>query len=253
VTILQAKQVTKTYGAKNMKQEVLKGIDLSIEAGEFISIMGPSGSGKTTLLNVLSSIDYLTHGSVVLGDQQLEKLSNKALSEIRKKDIGFIFQDYNLLHTLTVKENIVLPLSVQKLNKKEMNERYQRITETLNIFDISDKYPSEISGGQRQRKSAARAFITHPKIIFADEPTGALDSKNTRDLLHRFQKINQLYNATIVMVTHDPLAASFSDRVVMLKDGQIFTELYQGEDDKQVFHKEILRAQSILGGMMYEF
>ncbi|MBI5971730.1 ABC transporter ATP-binding protein [Staphylococcus caledonicus] len=253
MTILQAKQVTKTYGAKNMKQEVLKGIDLSIEAGEFISIMGPSGSGKTTLLNVLSSIDYLTHGSVVLGDQQLEKLSNKALSEIRKKDIGFIFQDYNLLHTLTVKENIVLPLSVQKLNKKEMNERYQRITETLNIFDISDKYPSEISGGQRQRASAARAFITHPKIIFADEPTGALDSKNTRDLLHRFQKINQLYNATIVMVTHDPLAASFSDRVVMLKDGQIFTELYQGEDDKQVFHKEILRAQSILGGMMYEF
>ncbi|PTE69418.1 bacitracin ABC transporter ATP-binding protein [Staphylococcus devriesei] len=253
MTILQAKQVTKTYGSKNMKQEVLKGIDLSIEAGEFISIMGPSGSGKTTLLNVLSSIDYLTHGSVVLGDQQLEKLSKKALSEIRKKDIGFIFQDYNLLHTLTVKENIVLPLSVQKLNKKEMNERYQRITETLNIFDISDKYPSEISGGQRQRTSAARAFITHPKIIFADEPTGALDSKNTRDLLHRFQKINQLYNATIVMVTHDPLAASFSDRVVMLKDGQIFTELYQGEDDKQVFHKEILRAQSILGGMIYEF
>lgn len=253
MTILQAKQVTKTYGARNMKQEVLKGIDLSVEAGEFISIMGPSGSGKTTLLNVLSSIDYLTHGSVVLDNQQLEKLSNKTLSEIRKKDIGFIFQEYNLLHTLTVKENIVLPLSVQRLNKKEMNERYQRITETLNIFDISDKYPSEISGGQRQRTSAARAFITHPKIIFADEPTRALDSKNTRDLLHRFQTINQLYNATIVMVTHDPLAASFSDRVVMLKDGQIFTELYQGEDDKQVFHKEILRAQSILGGMMYEF
>lgn len=253
VAILQAKQIAKTYGNKQTEQEVLKDIDLSIEAGEFVAIMGPSGSGKTTLLNVLSSIDYLTHGSIILDGQQLEKLSNKALSEIRKKDIGFIFQEYNLLHTLTVKENIMLPLSVQKLDKKEMNERYQRITQALNIFEISDKYPSDISGGQRQRTSAARAFITYPKIIFADEPTGALDSKNTRDLLQRFQKINELYNATIVMVTHDPLAASFSERVIMLKDGQLFTEIYQGEDDKNVFHKEILRAQSILGGMMYEF
>lgn len=253
VAILQAKQIAKTYGNKQTEQEVLKDIDLSIEAGEFVAIMGPSESGKTTLLNVLSSIDYLTHGSIILDGQQLEKLSNKALSEIRKKDIGFIFQEYNLLHTLTVKENIMLPLSVQKLDKKEMNERYQRITQALNIFEISDKYPSDISGGQRQRTSAARAFITYPKIIFADEPTGALDSKNTRDLLQRFQKINELYNATIVMVTHDPLAASFSERVIMLKDGQVFTEIYQGEDDKNVFHKEILRAQSILGGMMYEF
>nr|WP_276312332.1 ABC transporter ATP-binding protein [Staphylococcus haemolyticus] len=253
VAILQAKQIAKTYGNKQTEQEVLKDIDLSIEAGEFVAIMGPSGSGKTTLLNVLSSIDYLTHGSIILDGQQLEKLSNKVLSEIRKKDIGFIFQEYNLLHTLTVKENIMLPLSVQKIDKKEMNERYQRITQALNIFEISDKYPSDISGGQRQRTSAARAFITYPKIIFADEPTGALDSKNTRDLLQRFQKINELYNATIVMVTHDPLAASFSERVIMLKDGQIFTEIYQGEDDKNVFHKEILRAQSILGGMMYEF
>nr|WP_276311871.1 ABC transporter ATP-binding protein [Staphylococcus haemolyticus] len=253
VAILKAKQIAKTYGNKQTEQEVLKDIDLSIEAGEFVAIMGPSGSGKTTLLNVLSSIDYLTHGSIILDGQQLEKLSNKALSEIRKKDIGFIFQEYNLLHTLTVKENIMLPLSVQKLDKKEMNERYQRITQALNIFEISDKYPSDISGGQRQRTSAARAFITYPKIIFADEPTGALDTKNTRDLLQRFQKINELYNATIVMVTHDPLAASFSERVIMLKDGQVFTEIYQGEDDKNVFHKEILRAQSILGGMMYEF
>lgn len=253
VAILKAKQIAKTYGNKQTEQEVLKDIDLSIEAGEFVAIMGPSGTGKTTLLNVLSSIDYLTHGSIILDGQQLEKLSNKALSEIRKKDIGFIFQEYNLLHTLTVKENIMLPLSVQKLDKKEMNERYQRITQALNIFEISDKYPSDISGGQRQRTSAARAFITYPKIIFADEPTGALDTKNTRDLLQRFQKINELYNATIVMVTHDPLAASFSERVIMLKDGQVFTEIYQGEDDKNVFHKEILRAQSILGGMMYEF
>ena len=149
MTILQAKQIAKTYGNKQTEQEVLKDIDLSIEAGEFVAIMGPSGSGKTTLLNVLSSIDYLTHGSIILDGQQLEKLSNKALSDIRKKDIGFIFQEYNLLHTLTVKENIMLPLSVQKLDKSEMNERYQRITKALNIFEISDKYPSEISGGQR--------------------------------------------------------------------------------------------------------
>ena len=253
LTILQAKQIVKTYGTKQTIQEVLRGIDLNIETGEFVSIMGPSGSGKTTLLNVLSSIDYLSQGSVILNGKQLEKLSNKELSEIRKKDIGFIFQEYNLLHTLTVKENIMLPLSVLKLNKEEMNKRYRQITEALNIYDISDKYPSEISGGQRQRTSAARAFITYPKIIFADEPTGALDSKNTRDLLTRFEKINKIYDVTIIMVTHDPLAASFSNRVVMLKDGLIFTEIYQGQDNKQLFYEEILRAQSILGGKIYEF
>lgn len=155
MTILEAKQVTKTYGTKQTAQEVLKGIDLAIEEGEFVSIMGPSGSGKTTLLNVLSSIDYLTHGSVILGDQQLEKLSNKALSEIRKKDIGFIFQEYNLLHTLTVKENIMLPLSVQKLSKQEMNERYERITKRLNILilviNILQKYLVD-SVNVRQRR-----------------------------------------------------------------------------------------------------
>ena len=253
LTILEVKQLSKIYGSKNVAQEVLKDINLSVDEGEFISIMGPSGSGKTTLLNVLSSIDYMTKGSIILNGKQLEKLSNKQLSEIRKKDIGFIFQDYNILHTLTVKENIMLPLSVQKVGKEEMNRRYNRIVEALNISDISDKYPSEISGGQRQRTSAARAFITYPKIIFADEPTGALDSKNTRDLLTRFEKINKIYDVTIIMVTHDPLAASFSNRVVMLKDGLTFTEIYQGQDNKQLFYEEILRAQSILGGKIYEF
>lgn len=253
MSILEIRQLSKVYGDKQAFQEVLKEINLDIDEGEFISIMGPSGSGKTTLLNVLSSIDYMTKGSITINGKQLEKLSNKQLSDIRKKDIGFIFQEYNLLHTLTVKENIMLPLSVLKLNKEEMNKRYRQITEALNIYDISDKYPSEISGGQRQRTSAARAFITYPKIIFADEPTGALDSKNTRDLLTRFEKINKIYDVTIIMVTHDPLAASFSNRVVMLKDGLIFTEIYQGQDNKQLFYEEILRAQSILGGKIYEF
>lgn len=253
MAILEVKQLSKIYGSKNLAQEVLKDINLSVDEGEFISIMGPSGSGKTTLLNVLSSIDYMTKGSITLNGKQLEKLSNKQLSEIRKKDIGFIFQDYNILHTLTVKENIMLPLSVQKVDKEEMNRRYHRIAEALNISDISHKYPSELSGGQRQRTSAARAFINVPSIIFADEPTGALDSKSTQDLLKRLKLMNEKFNTTIIMVTHDPVAASFSNRVVMLKDGQIFTEIYQGDDDKQTFYKEIIRTQSVLGGVNYEF
>ena len=241
MSILEVRQLSKVYGDKQAFQEVLKEINLDVDEGEFISIMGPSGSGKTTLLNVLSSIDYMTKGSITINGKQLEKLSNKQLSDIRKKDIGFIFQ-----------ENIMLPLSVQKLDKQIMHERYQRIVEALNISDISDKYPSELSGGQRQRTSAARAFINLPSIIFADEPTGALDSKSTLDLLKRLKYMNEEFNTTILMVTHDPVAASFSNRVVMLKDGQIFTELYQGDDDKQTFYKEIIRTQSVLGGINYE-
>ncbi len=253
MTILEVKQLTKIYGNKKMAQEVLRDINMSVEEGEFIAIMGPSGSGKTTLLNVLSSIDYISQGSITLKGHKLEKLSNKALSDIRKHDIGFIFQEYNLLHTLTVKENIMLPLTVQKLDKDTMLDRYEKVAEALNILDISDKYPSELSGGQRQRTSAARAFITLPSIIFADEPTGALDSKSTQDLLKRLMKMNEEIKTTIIMVTHDPVAASYANRVVMLKDGQIFTVLYQGDDDKHTFFKEIIRVQSVLGGINYEF
>ncbi len=253
MTILEVKQLTKIYGNKKMAQEVLRDINMSVEEGEFIAIMGPSGSGKTTLLNVLSSIDYISQGSITLKGHKLEKLSNKALSDIRKHDIGFIFQEYNLLHTLTVKENIMLPLTVQKLDKDTMLDRYEKVAEALNILDISDKYPSELSGGQRQRTSAARAFITLPSIIFSDEPTGALDSKSTQDLLKRLMKMNEEIKTTIIMVTHDPVAASYANRVVMLKDGQIFTELYQGDDDHQTFFKEIIRVQSVLGGINYEF
>lgn len=252
VAILEVKQLTKIYGTKKMAQEVLRDINMSIEEGEFIAIMGPSGSGKTTLLNVLSSIDYISQGSITLKGKKLEKLSNKELSDIRKHDIGFIFQEYNLLHTLTVKENIMLPLTVQKLDKEHMLNRYEKVAEALNILDISDKYPSELSGGQRQRTSAARAFITLPSIIFADEPTGALDSKSTQDLLKRLTRMNEAFNSTIIMVTHDPVAASYANRVVMLKDGQIFTELYQGDDDKHTFFKEIIRVQSVLGGVNYD-
>ena len=189
--ILNVNHVSKIYGTKQ-KFKALHDINFSVDKGEFVAIMGPSGSGKTTLLNVISSIDSISGGTVEISGNEINQLSNKKLAQFRKKELGFIFQDYNVLHTLTVKENIMLPLSVLKLNKEEMNKRYRQITEALNIYDISDKYPSEISGGQRQRTSAARAFITYPKIIFADEPTGALDSKNTRDLLKRFKKINKI-------------------------------------------------------------
>jgi len=251
MAILTANQLSKVYGHKQ-KYRALNNISFSVEKGEFVAVMGPSGSGKTTLLNVLSSIDTISGGTVEVEGKEINKLSHKEVANFRKQHLGFIFQDYNILNTLTVKENIMLPLSVQKLDKQIMHERYQRIVEALNISDISDKYPSELSGGQRQRTSAARAFINLPSIIFADEPTGALDSKSTLDLLKRLKYMNEEFNTTILMVTHDPVAASFSNRVVMLKDGQIFTELYQGDDDKQTFYKEIIRTQSVLGGINYE-
>lgn len=253
MAILTVSNLTKVFGNKHVAQEVLKGLSFKVEKGEFISIMGPSGSGKTTLLNLLSSIDYVTQGSVELNGHQMQNLTNKQLSEVRKREIGFIFQDYNLLSTLTVKENIMLPLSIQNLPKKEAEKYFNEVTEALGISELADKYPYEISGGQKQRASAARAFITRPAIIFADEPTGALDSKSAQDLLRRLKAMNERFDSTILMVTHDPAAASYSNRIIMLKDGQIYSELYQGDQDKQSFYKEVIQAQSVLGGVQYDF
>lgn len=252
MSILKARQLTKVYGNKRLSQEVLSGIDLNVEAGEFIAIMGPSGSGKTTLLNVLSSVDYLSHGTIEINGQRIDKMSNRDLASFRKKEVGFIFQEYNVLHTLTVKENIMLPLSVHNLGKWEMLQRFDEITKVLGITDIVDKYPNEISGGQKQRTAAARAFINNPTIIFADEPTGALDSKNAQDLLMRMTEINAQRQTTIVMVTHDPVAASYSNRVIMLKDGRVHSEIFQGDDDKQTYYQEIIQTQSVLGGVTYD-
>ena len=214
--------------------------------------MGPSGSGKTTLLNVISSIDSISDGTVDISGNEINQLSNKKLAQFRKKELGFIFQDYSVLPTLTVKENIMLPLSVQKMKKDEMEKNYQDVTEALGIYDLSDKYPSEISGGQQQRTAAARAFVHRPSIIFADEPTGALDSKSAQDLLHRLEDMNKQFNSTIIMVTHDPSAASFAERVIMLKDGNIHSEIYQGDDSKQDFYQEIIKLQSALGGVTHD-
>ncbi|MEC3656678.1 ABC transporter ATP-binding protein [Bacillus siamensis] len=247
--ILEAGNIRKNYGNKLNKQEVLKGIDLQIQKGEFVSIMGPSGSGKTTLLNVLSSIDKVSAGTIRLNETEITSMKEKQLAEFRKRHLGFIFQDYNLLDTLTVKENILLPLSITKMSKKEADRRFAETAEELGIYELRDKYPSEISGGQKQRTSAARAVIHEPGIIFADEPTGALDSKAASDLLNKLSRLNQKRRATIVMVTHDPVAASYSGRVVFIKDGRVYTQLNKGGQDRPDFFQDIMKTQGVLGGV----
>ncbi|WP_141504927.1 ABC transporter ATP-binding protein [Paenibacillus luteus] len=252
MVILEANKIHKIYGNKFNKHEVLKGLDVRIEKGEFVSIMGSSGSGKTTLLNVLSSIDHISSGTITIEGKEISGMKEKQLAEFRKSHLGFVFQEYNLLDTLTVKENILLPLSITKTPKKEAELRFQTLANELGIYDLKDKYPNEISGGQKQRTSAARAFIHEPSIIFADEPTGALDSKSASDLLNKLSDLNQKLKSTIVMVTHDPVAASYCSRVIFIKDGQIFTQLNKGEETRQAFFSDIMKTQSVLGGVQNE-
>jgi bacitracin transport system ATP-binding protein len=249
MNILEAVKINKSYGNKFNKQEVLKGLDISIEKGEFVSIMGASGSGKTTLLNVLSSIDTVSHGTIKIDGNEITRMREKQLAQFRKHHLGFIFQEYNLLDTLTVKENILLPLSINNVSKQAAEQKFTEVAAELGILDIKDKYPNEISGGQKQRTSAARAFIHEPSIIFADEPTGALDSKSASDLLNKLSQLNQKRQATIVMVTHDPVAASFSSRVIFIKDGSIYTQLNKGEQSRQTFFQDVMKTQGVLGGV----
>lgn len=250
--VLVGRKIRKVYGKKSTAQEVLKGIDIEVNKGEFVGIMGPSGSGKTTLLNVLCSIDQVTEGIVEINGKSLSGMKEKALANFRREQLGFIFQDYNLLDTLTVKENILLPFSISKQPKAVAESRLKEIVELLGISDILRKYPNEISGGQKQRTSAARALITNPTLVFADEPTGALDSKSATALLKNLENINQKKSATIMMVTHDSVAASFCSRVLFLKDGAIYTELYRGDKTRQQFFQQILSTQSVLGGDGYD-
>lgn len=252
VPVLIARKVKKVYGKKLTAQEVLKGIDVEVNKGEFVGIMGPSGSGKTTLLNVLCSIDFATEGVIEINGQSLRGMKEKELANFRRDQLGFIFQDYNLLDTLTVKENILLPLSIGRLPKVVAENRVKELTRLLGITDILNKYPNEISGGQKQRTSAARALITNPSLVFADEPTGALDSKSATALLKNLQSINEQKEATIMMVTHDAAAASFCTRVLFLKDGLIYSELYKGDKTRQEFFQEIMHTQGVLGGDGYE-
>ncbi|MGE7838079.1 ABC transporter ATP-binding protein [Viridibacillus arvi] len=252
MAILKARKVKKVYGRKLTAQEVLKGIDIEVNEGEFVGIMGPSGSGKTTLLNVLCSIDNATEGVIEISGNDLRKMKEKELSKFRREQLGFIFQDYNLLDTLTVKENILLPLSISKVSKSEAESRFNTLTDLLDIRELANKYPNEISGGQKQRTSAARALISNPSIVFGDEPTGALDSKSATALLENLSTINEKQKVTIMMVTHDPVAASFCSRVLFLKDGQLYTELYKGEKNRKMFFQEIMNTQGVLGGDGYD-
>src|SRR5699024_4076446 len=250
--LLKATDIKKSYGNKFNRTEVLKGIDISLNKGEFVSIMGASGSGKTTLLNVLSSIDNVTSGLIYIDGIDFTTLKDKKLADFRKNDLGFIFQDYNLIDTLTIKENIMLPLSIRTMSKQEAEQQFDSVSRQLGIFDLAKKYPSQVSGGQAQRTSAARAFIHQPTIIFADEPTGALDSKSASDLLKKLQQLNNTLDTSIIMVTHDATAASFSHRVIFLKDGQVYTSLSRGEMTQDAYYSEILDTQRVLGGVVDE-
>ncbi|MHA6480487.1 ABC transporter ATP-binding protein [Paenibacillus sp. strain BS8-2] len=242
--IIRAKNVTKTFG----KTTVLRNIDLNVNEGEFTAIMGPSGSGKSTLMNVLSTIDRVSGGEVWLQEQSLLSLGKRELREFRQEKMGFIFQDYNLLDTLTVKENILLPLSLRGFKTTEMEARLKSLTNTLQIESILDRYPTEISGGQQQRTASARALITNPSVVFADEPTGALDSRSATELLEVLSGMNKKLGTTILMVTHDPYAASYCSRVVFLRDGSVVNELYAGDQSRKFFFDRILESQGLLGG-----
>lgn len=250
-TVLHAQQVRKSFGVRGNVQQVLRGIDLRVAEGEFVGIMGPSGSGKSTLINVLATIDKATEGKIFVEDTDISNMKNAELSEFRRKKLGFIFQDYNLLDTLTVKENILLAISLgksSKIKKAEAEAEFQAIAADLGIGEIAHKYPHEISGGQRQRTSAARALIHRPSIVFADEPTGALDSKAASTLLGMMEELNRQRSITIMMVTHDPVASSYCSRVVFLKDGMLYSELYRGSKTRQAFFKDIMNVQAVLGG-----
>lgn len=246
--ILRVNNIEKYYGKKGNVTKAINDISFSVEKGEFVGVMGASGSGKTTLLNCISTIDKVTSGHIYLEGKDITEIKEKSLSKFRRERLGFIFQDFNLLDTLTVYENIALALTVQRVNNKELDKRVKGIGEKLNISDIFNKYPYEISGGQKQRTAAARAIITNPALVLADEPTGALDSKSAKILLETLEYLNENLNATIMMVTHDAFTASYSSRILFIKDGKIFNEIIKGNDSRKEFFNRIIEVITLLGG-----
>ncbi|WP_010651303.1 ABC transporter ATP-binding protein [Oceanobacillus massiliensis] len=244
--MLQVKQVSKIYEGK-IAYRALTDIDLTIEDGEFVGIMGPSGSGKTTLLNMIATIDEPTTGQILIDGSNPHQLRKDDLAKFRRRELGFVFQDFNLLHTLTVEENIVLPLTLDGKKVKVMKQKVQEIAAKLGIADILKKRTYEISGGQAQRVAVARAMIHSPKLVLADEPTGNLDSKSSKDVMGMLESINKKEDATMMLVTHDPQAASYCNRVVFIRDGKFYSEIHRG-DNRQAFFQKIIDTLSLLGG-----
>ncbi len=258
--ILELEQIQKYYGNEGNITKALGGISFAVEEGEFLGIMGASGSGKTTLLNCISTIDTVSAGHIYLYGQQIgfpdkpaqridiTQMKAKELARFRRENLGFVFQDFNLLDTLTISENIALALAINKVPAGEVEGRVEEMCEKLNIGDILHKYPYQVSGGQKQRCACARALINHPKLLLADEPTGALDSHSARMLLSTMQQINEQLCATILMVTHDAFTASYASRILFLKDGAVFTELRKGDDERNTFFHKILNVLTMIGG-----
>lgn len=246
--ILKVENIEKYYGNKGNVTKAIDNITFEVNEGEFVGIMGPSGSGKTTLLNCISTIDNITSGKLVINNTEVTKLKSKKLEQFRREELGFVFQDFNLLDTLTAYENIALALTIQNRKPEEIKRLINEISNKLEITSVLDKFPYQMSGGQKQRVAAARAIITDPSLILADEPTGALDSKSARLLLDSFEKLNKEMNATILMVTHDAFTASYANRILFIKDGKIFTELEKGDNSRKDFFNRIIDVVTLLGG-----
>ena len=246
--ILKVDNIQKYYGNKDNITKAIDDISFTVEQGEFIGIMGASGSGKTTLLNCISTIDNVSAGHIYLENEDITEIKEKDIAKFRRENLGFIFQDFNLLDTLTIEENIALTLTINQKNAKEIDKKVEEISEKLGIKEILKKYPYQVSGGQKQRCACARAIVNQPAIILADEPTGALDSKSANDLLNLMEEMNKQMSATILMVTHDTFSASYCDRIIFIKDGKIFNEAVKGEKTRKQFYNEILDVLALLGG-----
>ena len=246
--ILSVEKIEKYYGNKDNVTKAIDNISFKVDEGEFVGIMGPSGSGKTTLLNCISTIDTVTTGNIIINGKDITKLKSKNLDKFRQNELGFIFQDFNLLDTLTAYENIALALTIKGEKVSKIDGKIKEVAKYLGIEAILNKYPYQMSGGQRQRVASARAIVTDPSLILADEPTGALDSKSARLLLERFESLNQDLNATILMVTQDAFRASYAHRILFIKDGKIFTEVVRGNDSRKEFFNRIMEVITLIGG-----